>query len=213
MLNTITTHFVGLDVHQATIAIAVADPGRGDPRVMPTIPNDFKTLMKSLKRLGNLDHLVCCYEAGPTGYGLYRQFKKAGVRCIVIAPSLVPVKSGQRIKTDRRDAAKLAGYLRSGDLTPIHVPDEATEAVRDLERARDDAKRARAGCPPSPVQVPVAAGSHLQGRDQVGEAARGLDRRPNLRAPGQPARLRRLPRGRGASHGSCRSADIAACAR
>lgn len=142
MLNAITTHFVGLDVHQATISIAVADPGRGEPQIGPTIPNDFKTLMKSLKRLGELDHLMCCYEAGPTGYGLYRQFKKAGIRCIVIAPSLVPVKSGQRIKTDRRDAAKLAGYLRSGDLTPIHVPDEATEAVRDLERTRDDAKRA-----------------------------------------------------------------------
>jgi transposase len=142
MLNTITTHFVGLDVHQATITIAVADPGRGDPRVMPTIPNDFKTLIKALKRLGDLNHLMCCYEAGPTGYALYRQFKKAGIRCIVIAPSLVPVKSGLRIKTDRRDAAKLAGYLRSGDLTPIHVPDEATEAVRDLERSRDDAKRA-----------------------------------------------------------------------
>jgi transposase len=141
VLNTITTHFVGLDVHQATIAIAVADPGRGDPRVMPTIRNDFKTLIKSLRRLGTLDHLVCCYEAGPTGYGLYRQLKKAGVRCVVIAPSLVPVKSGRRIKTDCRDAAKLAGYLRSGDLTAIHVPDEATEAVRDLERARDDAKR------------------------------------------------------------------------
>ena len=102
-MNTITTHFVGLDVHQATITIAVADPGRGDPRVMPTIPNDFKTLIKALKRLGELDHLMCCYEAGPTGYGLYRRFKKAGIRCVVIAPSLVPVKSGLRIKTDRRD--------------------------------------------------------------------------------------------------------------
>jgi transposase len=142
MFNDITTHFVGLDVHQATIAIAVADPGRGEPRILPTIPNDFKTLIKALRKLGNLNYLMCCYEAGPTGYKLYRQLKKAGIRCIVIAPSLVPVKSGRRIKTDRRDAAKLACYLRSGDLTAIHVPDEATEAVRDLERSRDDAKRA-----------------------------------------------------------------------
>ena len=142
MLNDITTHFVGLDVHQATIAIAVADPGRGEPRILPTIPNDFKTLIRALRKLGDLDYLMCCYEAGPTGYKLYRQLKKAGIRCIVIAPSLVPVKSGRRIKTDRRDAAKLACYLRSGDLTAIHVPDEATEAVRDLERSRDDAKRA-----------------------------------------------------------------------
>ena len=141
MNNPNTTRYVGLDVHKDTIAIAVADPGRGDPEVKPTIPNDFTTLMKALRRLGDLDKLMCCYEAGPTGYVLYRQLKAAGVHCVVIAPSLVPVKTGRRIKTDRRDAAKLAGYLRSGDLTPIHVPDEATEAIRDLERARDDAKR------------------------------------------------------------------------
>ena len=109
---------------------------------MPTIPNDLTTLLKALGRLGALDKLMCCYEAGPTGYGLYRQLKAAGVHCDVVAPSLVPVKTGRRIKTDRRDAAKLARYLRSGDLTPIYVPDEATEAIRDLERARDDAKSA-----------------------------------------------------------------------
>ena len=111
-------------------------------KVKPTLPNDFTTLMKALRRLGDLDQLRCCYEAGPTGYVLYRQLKAAGVPCVVIAPSLVPVQTGRRIKTDRRDAAKLAGYLRSGDLTPIHVPDEAIEAIRDLERARDDAQRA-----------------------------------------------------------------------
>ena len=77
MLNAITTHFVGLDVHQATDEHRRSRSGEGEPQMGPTIPNDFKTLMKSLKRLGELDHLMCCYEAGPTGYGLYRQFKKA----------------------------------------------------------------------------------------------------------------------------------------
>jgi hypothetical protein len=86
MLNNITTHFVGLDAHQAFVAIAVADSGRGFPRILPTIPNDFKTLSKVLKKLGDLNRLICCYEAGQTGYGLYRRLKKAGIRSIVIAP-------------------------------------------------------------------------------------------------------------------------------
>jgi transposase len=132
--------YVGLDVHKDTIAIAVADQGRIDAKIMTTIPHDFTSLSKALDRLGPRGSLSCCYEAGPTGFGLARQLKDAGWDCVVIAPSLVPVQAGCRIKTDRRDAAKLAHFLRSGDLTVIHVPDEATEAIRDLERARDDAK-------------------------------------------------------------------------
>ena len=81
-------------------------------------------------------------RAGPTGFGLHRELLKAGIDCMVVAPSLVPQQAGDRIKTDPRDALKLARFLRSGDLTPIHVPDEQTEAMRDLERAREDAKRA-----------------------------------------------------------------------
>ena len=186
MNNPNTTCYVGLDVHKDTIAIAVADPGRGDPEVKPTIPNDFTTLMKALRRLGDLDKLMCCYEAGPTGYVLYRQLKAAGVHCVVIAPSLVPVQTGRRIKTDRRDAAKLAGDLRCGDLTPIHVPDEATEAIRDLERARDDAQR-RAGHTPSPLQVPAASRSDRHRQDQLGAGASGLDCQTDLRSTGEPA--------------------------
>ncbi|HMB07380.1 MAG TPA: IS110 family transposase [Isosphaeraceae bacterium] len=133
--------YVGLDVHKNSIVIAVADGDRGPATVLATIPNDFVTLGKALHRLGPPASLSCCYEAGPTGYGLYRKLKAAGFLCVVIAPSLVPVQAGNRVKTDRRDAAKLAHFLRSGDLTTIHVPDEATEAIRDLERAREDAKR------------------------------------------------------------------------
>jgi len=138
----IKSRFVGLDVHKETIALAVADAGQGAAKVLTTIPNDFATLSKTLQRLGPPERVACCYEAGPTGFGLYRTLTHAGWTCAVVAPSLVPVQSGCRIKTDRRDAAKLAHFLRSGDLTTIHVPDEATEAIRDLERARDDAKRA-----------------------------------------------------------------------
>src|SRR3954447_24933787 len=134
--------YVGLDVHKDTIVIAVADQGRADAKVLATIPHDFTSLSKAPARLGPPETLACCYEAGPTGFGLARQLRDAGWACTVIAPSLVPVQAGCRIKTDRRDAAKLAHYLRSGDLTTIHVPDEATEAIRDLERARDDAKGA-----------------------------------------------------------------------
>jgi transposase len=86
--------------------------------------------------------LKVCYEAGPTGFGLCRRLREAGIDCMVVAPSLVPGKPGDRIKTDPRDARKLAHFLRSGDLTEVYVPDEAVEAIRDLERARDDAKRA-----------------------------------------------------------------------
>jgi transposase len=132
--------FVGLDVHKESIAIAVAEAGGGAPENLATIPNDTALLLKRLRKLGADATLRCCYEAGPTGFGLYRALQKAGIDCVVIAPSLVPKQASDRIKTDRRDAVKLARFLRSGDLTEVHVPEVATEAMRDLERARDDAK-------------------------------------------------------------------------
>jgi transposase len=134
-----TVRFVGLDVHAESIAIAVAEPGRGEPANLAVIPNDLKALLKRLRKLGPVK---CCYEAGPTGFELYRRLRAEGIDCSVIAPSLVPRMPGDKVKTDRRDAVKLARFLRSGDLTEIHVLDEETEAIRDLERARDDAKRA-----------------------------------------------------------------------
>jgi transposase len=137
-----TIRFVGLDVHRDSIAIALAVRDGKPAESLGAVPNDIPGLIRRLVRLGPASSLRCCYEAGPTGLGLVRRLKEAGIACEVIAPSLVPVQPGARIKTDRRDAQKLAQYLRSGDLTPIHVLDPATEAIRDLERARDDAKRA-----------------------------------------------------------------------
>ncbi len=135
--------YIGLDVHKDTIVIAVADEGRQEARVWKTIPYDTTRLLKALKLLQKEgERLEVCYEAGPTGYELHRRLTEAGIACQVVAPSLTPSKSGDRIKTDRRDAARLAHFLRSGDLTEVYVPDEATEALRDLERARDAAKRA-----------------------------------------------------------------------
>jgi len=138
--------FVGLDVHKDSITIAVAEEGREPAYVYGKILNDWEILKRALRRLGAKSSLRCCYEAGPCGYGLYRKMKEAKIECVVVAPSLVPVQSGNRVKTDRRDATKLAHFLRSGDLTEIFVPDEEAEALRDLERAREDAKNAeRAG--------------------------------------------------------------------
>lgn len=133
--------YVGLDVHKDSIVIAVAREGREAAMNWKTIPYDGVRLRKALKLLTKGSELLkVCYEAGPTGFGLCRQLREAGIDCMVVAPSLVPGKPGDRVKTDRRDACKLAHFLRSGDLTEVYVPDEAVEAIRDLERARDDAK-------------------------------------------------------------------------
>jgi transposase len=135
--------YVGLDVHKDSIVIAVAGEGQEAAENWQTIPYDTVRLRKALKMLvKDGTSLKVCYEAGPTGFGLCRRLREAGIDCVVVAPSLVPGKPGDRVKTDRRDARRLAHYLRSGDLTAVYVPDEAQEAIRDLERARDGAKRA-----------------------------------------------------------------------
>lgn len=133
------TRFVGLDVHADTIAVAVAEKG-GEVRSLGTIPNRPEAVRRLVRKLGAPGELLCCYEAGPCGYVLYWQLAELGVRCDVIAPSLIPVKAGDRVKTDRRDAEKLARCLRLGDLTAVWVPDQQHEALRDLVRARLAAK-------------------------------------------------------------------------
>jgi len=132
--------FVGLDVHAETIAVAVAETS-GEVRSLGVIPNRLESIRKMVHKLGAVQDLRACYEAGPTGYVLYWQLTQLGVACEVIAPSLVPTKAGDRVKTDRRDAEKLARCYRAGELTAVWVPDAAHEALRDLVRAREAAKK------------------------------------------------------------------------
>ena len=138
------TTFIGLDVHKETIAVALAEAGqRGVVREYGKIahtPAAVKALAAKLARTGRT--LQFCYEAGPCGYGIQRQLTLAGHGCVVVAPSLIPRKPGDRIKTDRRDAINLAKLHRAGELTPVWVPDPQHEAIRDLVRARQAAVRA-----------------------------------------------------------------------
>ncbi len=135
--------YIGLDVHKETIAVSIARAGRDAPESRDEIANQPKKIAKLVECLNREfegEVLLFCYEAGPCGYGLHRQLLELGHDCQVIAPSLIPRKPGERIKTDRRDACKLARTLRNGDLTTVWVPDEEQEAMRDLTRARDDLK-------------------------------------------------------------------------
>jgi transposase len=132
--------FVGLDVHAETIAVAVAEQG-GEVRAHGVIPNRPEPIRKLMAKLGPKEQIKACYEAGPTGYALYWQLTQLGIGCEVIAPSLIPQKAGDRVKTDRRDAEKLARCYRAGELTAVWVPDADQEALRDLVRAREAAKK------------------------------------------------------------------------
>lgn len=134
--------FIGLDVHKKTISIALAAEGRdGEVRSYGTITNDFGSLDKFVRKQISLGGtLQFVYEAGPTGYGIYRHLVGNGFACIVVAPSMIPKKSGNHIKNDRRDAIELARLHRSGELSAIYVPDPEDEAMRDLIRGRDDAR-------------------------------------------------------------------------
>lgn len=136
-----TIRYVGLDQHAATIAVAVAESGRdGEVRSLGTIANRPEAVRKLVAKLGPPETLRFCYEAGPCGYGLYWQLVQLGAQCDVIAPTLIPTKTGDRVKTDRLDAEKLARCHRSGDLTAVWVPSAEHEALRDLVRAREAAK-------------------------------------------------------------------------
>lgn len=131
---------VGFDVDSHRIAVAVAEPD-GEVRSLGAIPYTEDAIRRHLKRLGPASHLRVCYEAGPHGFHLYWLLTKLGVHCDVVAPTLIPTKPGDRVKTNRRDAEKLARNYRAGDLTAAWVPDAEHEALRDLVRAREAAKK------------------------------------------------------------------------
>jgi transposase len=133
-----------MDTHKKTISVALADGGRrGETRFIGEIPSRPEAVAKMVDRLAKKHgQLAFCYEAGPCGYGLYRQITMLGHECVVVAPSLIPTRPGDRVKTDRRDAVTQASLFRAGELTPVWVPDDAHEAMRDLSRARQAAVEA-----------------------------------------------------------------------
>ena len=141
--------FVAFDVAKKKHAVAVAEGGRsGEVRFLGDVENSPLPIERTIKGLADrYERLHVCFEAGPTGYGLYRQIHALGHDCMVVAPALIPKRSGQRIKTNRRDAVTLARLHRAGELTGVWAPDTAHEAVRDLVRAReaaaDDLRRKR----------------------------------------------------------------------
>ena len=130
--------YVGFDVSKDKISVAIAESGRESARFYGNIINNEASIKKLLMKLGEKSQLKVCYEAGPSGYSIYRQLQRLGISCSVIAPSLIPVKKGDHVKTDRKDALKLAQLFRAGELTEIWVPKEEDEMLRDLVRARED---------------------------------------------------------------------------
>jgi len=148
-MNDHSEAFVAFDTSKLRNAVAIAEPGRsGEVRFVGEIENSGAATAKLVRKLAaKYERLTFCYEAGPTGYGLYRQITSLGHDCVVVAPSLIPTKPGDRVKTNRRDALSLAKLLRAGELTAVWVPDPRHEAMRDLTRARgagsEDLRRKR----------------------------------------------------------------------
>ena len=134
---------VGLDVHKDSISVATAEPGRAAARLIGKIIHDVPKLLKVLAKIGQAEQLHLVYEAGPTGFGLQRALQAKGFACDVIAPSQIPKRAGDRIKTDGRDSIQLAECSRAGQLSAVWIPDLEDEAIRDLSRAREDAVNSR----------------------------------------------------------------------
>src|SRR6202161_259220 len=143
-MNEIITSYVGLDIHKDSIAVAVAEAGRGPPRFVGTTTPELAALCKALTRCANRRNTLVVYEAGPCGYGWARHLNRQGWRCEVISPAHITRRAAeQRTKTDRLDAVLLARESRAGNLVKVATPDERDEAIRDLSRAREDACAAR----------------------------------------------------------------------
>src|SRR6195256_557939 len=164
--------FIGIDTSKLKNAIAIAESGRdGEVRYLGEIETTDAATRKLVKKLATKYRKVTfCYEAGPTGYGLYRLITSLGHECSVVAPSLVPKKPGDRVKTNRRDAVGLAKLLRAGDLTAVWVPDERHEAMRDLSRAREAARKDLRGKHQQISSFMLRLGRHFPGKKTWGPA-------------------------------------------
>ncbi len=144
-VGSVHTAYIGLDVHKVSISVAVAEEGRQAPEFLGEIPNEPKAIDRLIRQMSERfagQSLLFCYEAGPCGYGIYHQIQASGQDGEMVAPSLIPQRPGDRVKTNRRDAILLARLSRSGELTPVWVPTAEQEAIRDLTRAREDMKKA-----------------------------------------------------------------------
>ena len=163
--------YVGLDVHKETIAVGVAEPNAEEVRYFGQIsntPQSVEKLVNQLRKGGA--HLSFCYEAGPCGYGIHRQLSDLGWDCQVVAPSLIPKKAGDRVKTDRRDALCLARLHRAKELTAVWVPDGAQEALRDLTRAREDMKHLQRQAKQRLLAFPLRHGKRYDGKSKWTQA-------------------------------------------
>ena len=157
--------YVGIDAHKAELAVALLAPGSSEP-IGWSVRNEARSVERLRRKLERVSPgpVACCYEAGPCGYALQRQLERGRVGCVVIAPALVPRKPGERVKTDRRDARKLAELYRGGLLTVVRAPTPAEESVRDLCRARDDARVDLQRCRHRLGKLLLRRGLHYPGR-------------------------------------------------
>jgi transposase len=166
-----TPLFIGLDDSKDLIQVAIAEGSRtGEIRELGTIPHRPEAVIKLVRKLGRPKDLYFVYEAGPCGYGLYRQLTSLGASCMVAAPSKTPRRAGDRIKNDRRDAVTLARLHRAGELSPVWVPDTQSEAMRDLTRAREDAKYAQTRARQRLNSFLLRHGLHYPGRTRWTQA-------------------------------------------